>query len=50
MCQIDEEWQDFNNWYCRHGYYTGLACPDCSTSSPVEVLENVDPGDDNDYV
>ena len=50
MCKIDEAWENYPQWYCKHGYYIGLACPDCDTSYPVEVLTDVDPGDDDDYV
>lgn len=47
---IDEAWQDFFNWYCRHGYYRGIECPDCDSSSPVASFDtNRDPGDETDF-
>jgi hypothetical protein len=50
MCDdIDIEWKDYGHWYCKHGYYIGFNCPDCDTSSPVEVLTDRDPGDETDH-
>lgn len=39
MDDLEVEWRDFDGHYCKHGYYRGMECDDCDTSSPVEVLE-----------
>jgi len=46
---IDVQWEEYQEWYCKHGYFKGIECPDCDCNSPVEVLSNRDPGDETDY-
>lgn len=45
---IEQEWEEYNDYYCTHGFYKGHECPDCDTSSPIAVFD-ADPGDCNDY-
>jgi len=50
MSSLDEAWAEFNDYYCKHGYYRGVDCPDCDVPSHLPAyLTNCDPGDETDY-
>jgi hypothetical protein len=47
---LADTWEEFDDNYCKHGYYRGVECPDCDSSSPVGVfIENNDPGDETEH-